>query len=1148
MSKRNSPGKARGNMDNNEVRRRVFRQELYVLKEKGYLNEELVEVVSAAHHQYHLDLVTEQNKKIEIVQNKVREELKGIVPNTPPKVKKVRSPEEIRERNITWLLNLGVIMLLIGGLFVATSNWETMTAMMKSGSIAAVSLLFYGFSYLSRRVMNIEKTSFAFAVLGSLFLPIFVLSLGWFGLLGPYLSITGEGIHFLGVLGSFLPIVVYLYFANRLNSRLFVWFSYISLTIGTAFLLAALNLPIDYFYLGMVIYNALLVYSLYFLKKKNHLNLYTKELAVFAQINLVLSTLTMIFLYEQYVTNSFNILLTSAIYLSMIFVTGTKEYHFIFSAMIVYGSYQLIEHSFLEMTGPILYALMAVGFLFITRILNFPDILTKIFQITSAIISVLTFIYISVEGLLLRAGEPSIILLFAYLIIGSHFVYMCYFVNKTLFKYLSPVFYGAALFELVLIIDKLANLISFALEIYVAGFLLFIIFGTARMMAQLGIIRKSSRDVGVVIMFIAIFLALGVGHWWELGVMLLCFSFVSYLLIKLDERTLYLKLSSWIMPITFGLAVLSLNQEWSLQSTNYQEHYGTVVGFVVGSLLLLLMSIVWGRFGEEELDKNSFFTAQFLYTAGIVYSLIGHVDPVWVRPCVFLGGIFVYLLLFNRIKASAIPYPIAVTTLLFYFSLVDSIERQIGISDGIESLIITSGGVLLLLISIIVMKKSIALFQGFSWIGHLYYPMSLIFTFFVYQQESMWSFMIALTIYVSSLKLTNHKWKRFVFLFSSYTALVCLVASLLNQGFYHYQDYHAFIVTSGIMVLIWFVMNPFYKLATMYYWVPFSLIGIFSCVSSGPFHTFLYTITVVYIAIVLIFIHLMKWELIPFFPLLLLLVATVKYTFNSQWNENYDLLLITVIGIVLFFIGKFLYQQIIEKKGADWPKLDVYSLMSFLYFLYLYTFDFDTIWLHAIPGLLIALTLYSQRGRVPQKWSLVISMIAVILLLEPYYSVILRLNLPTLWEREIVALPFVLLIIFIRVIWKGRYENIINSIQWIVLIMVALTLIQDGLASSTIYDAIILGTMSLISLLSGMFLRIKAYFFVGSGVLLLNVFLQTRPFWGNMPWWAYLLIAGSILIFVASYNEWHKQKTANGEVTVLIKVKRKIVQKWKEWN
>jgi hypothetical protein len=119
-------------------------------------------------------------------------------------------------------------------------------------------------------------------------------------------------------------------------------------------------------------------------------------------------------------------------------------------------------------------------------------------------------------------------------------------------------------------------------------------------------------------------------------------------------------------------------------------------------------------------------------------------------------------------------------------------------------------------------------------------------------------------------------------------------------------------------------------------------------------------------------------------------------------------------------------------------------------------------------------------------------------LLQPYYSILGNLNVPYLWDREVYVLPWIFLVIFIRLILKGRYVNITKPLEWGVLIVVSLLLIQDGLASNTIYDGIILGTLSLLSMLAGMFFQVKSYFFVGSGVLLLNVFLKTRPYWGNM--------------------------------------------------
>lgn len=1133
---------------NNETRRRIFRQELFQLKDKGYLSDSLVEEVSIAHHKYHLDLLAEEKQKSIFDQNEIEEVIKPTVPKPPVIVKRVKSAEEIRERNITWLLNLGVIMLLIGGLFVATSNWESMTAMMKSGSIAGVALLFYGFTYLSKRVLNIEKTAFAFTVLGSLFLPIFVLSLGWFGLLGSYLSISGDGRYFLGVLGSFLPLIVYLYIAKKLNSRLFVWFSYVSITIGIAFLLAAFHLTIDYFYLGMVVYNALLVYGFFILKKNDRYSLFTKELVLFSQINLVISTLTMIFFYDHQVTNGFNLLLTAVIYLSMIFVSGKKEYHFIFTSMLVYGAYQLIEHSFLEQVGPILFALLGVGFLFIPRIVNLSDLLGQIFKVTSAIISLLAFIYISLEGLLLRMGEASIVLLLAYLIIGSHFVFLSYLVNSRLFIYLSPIFFGASLFEMLSLVDNYLVPITFSLEIYIVGFLLFLLLGTANLYSKLGVIRKSSRDVGLLIMIFSLIIAQGLYDWIELGVMFLLFCIVLYLLIKLEESKTYQEICHWMLPISLGLSIVSFDSELSLQIPYYFENYHWVAGFVVGSILILVSSFLWGKIGEKQLEQNTFFIAPLFYTIGMVYTLFSSADLFFVRPIVFLGGIFIYLLFYSRTKYNIVTYFIGLITLFFYFTTMYSIEMQLDIPHSLESLLFSGGSVFLLLVAFLLMRRSTPLFLGFAWIGHLFYPIALLFTYFVYFEESIWSLSVAILIYVWSLSLTSHKWQKYVFLYATFTSIAGLISLGLNQYLDSYQDYLPFIVTSGVIILIWFAMNSYYRRVTIYFWVPFSVIGIFSCLNSGPFTFMHYSLTIAYIMTVLLFIHTMRWTLVPFVPLLLSFLATVKFTDRIDWEVNLNFLLTACLGVILILIGRLLYKQLVVNLEGKWPQVDVYSLTAFLYFIYLYYFNLEVIWLHAVPGLLIAIGLYLQKDRIDKRWSFITSTVAIFILLEPYYSVALRLELPDLWKREIIVLPCILLVIFIRLFWKGRFELITNRIQWVVLIVVAFALIQDGMASSTIYDAIILGTFSLVSLLTGMFLRIKAYFLVGFGVLFLNVFLQTRPFWGDMPWWAYLLIVGSILIFVASYNEWQKQKVTKGEKTLLLKVKEKLIQKWNEWN
>lgn len=477
-------------MDSNirEEQRKIFRKELFTLREEGYLSGAIVDTVAKAHYQYHLDLI-EMESKPPVNEKSVQAQIP--VTQKPPKVKKTLTSEEIRERNITWLLNIGVIFLLIGGLFVATSNWESMTSIMKSGSIAIVALLFYGIAFLTKKILKIEKTAFAFSVLGSLFLPIFILSLGWFGLLGPYLSISGEGRYLLGMLGSLLPVIVYYLFAKNFASRLFVWFSFVSISLGMAFILASIHLKSDFFYLGMMIFTAILIFVYHKLNHKESFKLFTNEFISYVQVNLVLCTLFMLFLYDNEVLYSFNLLLTAIIYLSMMYVSGRKEYHFIFSIMIVYGAYQLIEHSFLDYFGEIVYALIGFGMVFVPKALNDRFTLNKAFQYTSAVISGLAFIYISLEGILLRAGSPSVVLMLAYFIIAVNFIYLSHYSSRRLFPYLGSVFAASGMYEMIALLTQPFDIVNFSLQLSITGLILFSLLGITLLSKYVKIIQSS---------------------------------------------------------------------------------------------------------------------------------------------------------------------------------------------------------------------------------------------------------------------------------------------------------------------------------------------------------------------------------------------------------------------------------------------------------------------------------------------------------------------------------------------------------------------------------------------------------------------------------------------------------------------------------
>jgi hypothetical protein len=1129
-----------------EESRKIFRKELFTLREEGYLSESIVETVAKAHHRYHLDLL---DMEAQPAAEEKDVPIQAATPSKLVKVKKTLTPEEIRERNITWLLNIGVIFLLIGGLFVATSNWESMSSLMKSGSIAIVALLFYGIAFLTKKILKIDKTAFAFSVLGSLFLPIFILSLGWFGLLGPYLSIDGEGRFLLGMLGSYLPIIVYYLFAKNLGSRLFVWFTYVSISLGTAFLLASFHLKIDFFYLGMMVFTAILIFAYHKVKNRESFKLFTAEFIPYVQVNLVLCTLLMLFLFDNMVLYSFNLLLTAVIYLSMMYVSGRKEYHFIFSVMIVYGAYQLIENSFLDYFGEVVYALIAVGFIFVPRLLDNRFTLNKAFQYTSAVISGLSFIYISLEGILLRAGNPSLVLMLAYFIIAANFIYLSCHTSRRFFPYLSAVFTASGIYEVIALLSKQFDEINFALQLALTGFVLFCVFGIALISKYLKIIQTASRDVGLSIMAIAIMAAIILLLWWELGVMFLLLMVASYLLYKKEPRIILKEAAMWIIPGLLGFSIAAFGEEIITNIFIYQRDYGYAINFGAGAILVLLSSFVWKKAGETDLDRISLYTSQGLYTLAILYALLSPINDLWVQQLLLLVGIGMYYYLYKKVGTKWVPFLISITALLSYFSIIHAITEKFPFVHTMNSLIASTCAVILLLIAFLLRKKDQDLAIAFGWVGHIVYPLGLLYTWFVFHTESIYSFVMALFVYALSTNLAAIEWRIKLFLYGSFTALFFVVSTGLEQFLHQISGNYEFPITSALILLFALFTNGEVKKRTAYYLVPFSMIGIVFSFSIYPFGLLQYLITLVYTFGTVFYLHKIKWDVFAVVPLFLAFIATVEYIYLGELNELEKMFLCGGLGIILSMIGQCVYKKVIENaaKFID-IKIDGYTFVSFLYFVLMYYFENPYLWSHALPGVLIAVSILLQRKRVPERLSVLMTILGGAYLLQPYYSIIARLNIPALWEREMTVLPAVILIIFIRRSLKGRFSDITKAIQWGVLIIIALLLIQDGLASNTIYDAIIIGTLSLVSMMSGMFLQIKSYFFVGAGVLLLNVFLQTRPYWGNMPWWFYLLIAGLILITVASFNEWHKQKTNKGESTFIKVFREKVIDKIKKWD
>ncbi|KGP70919.1 hypothetical protein [Pontibacillus yanchengensis] len=359
------------------------------------------------------------------------------------------------------------------------------------------------------------------------------------------------------------------------------------------------------------------------------------------------------------------------------------------------------------------------------------------------------------------------------------------------------------------------------------------------------------------------------------------------------------------------------------------------------------------------------------------------------------------------------------------------------------------------------------------------------------------------------------------------------------------------VFASLIMFSAWAYVSKLWKRKIEWYLIPFSTVSLIILVED----TFLLepvgiSIVLLYAVFNLWLYHYRQWTIATIIPLSAVLFMWAQlYGFAPK----YLMLPILFVGfLVSSIVGRVLFTQLYrENSSSIW--MDWYSVTAVLYLACMMWWldSSDSVWIEIIPLIAFTLWVFSQvsrvEGRHVQKGFITFGAVSVF---APYYVVLEAyiLSVPELIHAELIALPWLALAIALSVKTWSMYKKPMHYVQLIVLVLVTTYLTVDALYSNTIWDAVIMGTLSLVSIIAGMQLKIKSYFFVGVTVLLLNVFIQTKPYWGQLPWWAYLLIAGSTLIAIASYNEWQKQKSDQNEKPLVQRKVKKLVVRLKEWD
>lgn len=146
--------------------------------------------------------------------------------------------------------------------------------------------------------------------------------------------------------------------------------------------------------------------------------------------------------------------------------------------------------------------------------------------------------------------------------------------------------------------------------------------------------------------------------------------------------------------------------------------------------------------------------------------------------------------------------------------------------------------------------------------------------------------------------------------------------------------------------------------------------------------------------------------------------------------------------------------------------------------------------------------------------------ITLMAMLMPYYQLLNNTKLPVLQEFIYQRVPwFMLIFIYTRCFLSHVNVKFINALE---IVGLSVWYVSFSYRTSPVI-ALFVGIVAFISLLIGYrFDKYISLYYTGIAFTVINIIVQLKDIWREIPIWAYILIAGLILIGIVTYREYAK--------------------------
>ena len=158
------------------------------------------------------------------------DKMKDETPQETPQLSK-------EEKKTVTLLNLGVGLVGLSGIILATTNWNIMSDAIKISLLLGIGIMFLILSIISEKTLKIEILAKNYWLLSMLFIILTVIANGYLEIISHWMSFNGEG-HYLytaltAIVTSLLALITY----NKYNKKIYKNISYIGIIAALAAIL-----------------------------------------------------------------------------------------------------------------------------------------------------------------------------------------------------------------------------------------------------------------------------------------------------------------------------------------------------------------------------------------------------------------------------------------------------------------------------------------------------------------------------------------------------------------------------------------------------------------------------------------------------------------------------------------------------------------------------------------------------------------------------------------------------------------------------------------------------------------------------------------------------------------------------------------------